>query len=343
MAPSEIAHSRPWITDADIAAVRQVAASGMLAQGDGVAAFERLIADHQRAAGAVATSTGTAALALALLACDVGDGDEVVVPSYTCRSVADAVRAVGATPIYCDVGESWIMTPARVEPAITSRTRAIILVHIFGIFAETSEFRQFGLPVIEDACQAFAAGGQHPASSLCVYSFHATKCLTTGEGGAVASSDPATVDRLRALRANNILPGRMTDVQAALGISQLDRYDRFVEMRKSQAKQYFSELPESLTARLAELEERTMYFRFPLRVVSTTHSFDDAFRFFAREGIAVRRGVDALLHRDAGLADERFPGAVACFDQTVSIPLRPGLSDDEREHIIDRVQRYVGS
>jgi len=338
----EIPHSRPWITDADIESVRETVASGMLAHGDRVFAFEQLIADYHGASGAVAMPSGTAALALSLLALDVGNGDEVVLPTYTCNSVAAAVRAVGATPIYCDVGDEWLMTPQSVSAVLTSKTKAIILIHIFGIFADARTFAEFGLPVVEDACQAFGGRRQEATSELTVFSFHATKCLTTGEGGAVAAHDKTLLKKLQQLRDSNRIPGRMTDVQAALGISQLSRYAEFLQIRQAQANRYFSNLPTTATMRLGAVRSCSMFFRFPLTLNDRNGSFEDARQFFAKRGIAVRQGVDTLLHRESGHSDASFPGAVARFNETVSIPLRPGLTEGELDRVIDTVSAYVG-
>ena len=192
--PSVIKHSAPWLTDDDLDAVRATLATGMIACGPQVELFQQAVATAQRARGAVLTGSGTAALSLGLRALDVGPSDEVVLPSYVCASVADAVRAVGASVILADVDpDSWLMTPGTVAPRISPATKAIILVHLFGISANDAGFERFGVPVIDDYCQAFGKPVSPPAGSrdgrLAVFSFHATKCLTTGEGGAITSDD----------------------------------------------------------------------------------------------------------------------------------------------------------
>jgi UDP-4-amino-4-deoxy-L-arabinose-oxoglutarate aminotransferase len=318
--------------------VRDVVAGGMIAQGSRVAQLERKIAEYDGSAGSVATASGTAALTIALRALDVA-GAEVIVPTYVCGSVADAVAAAGARVAYCDVSESWIMTAESVAPFMTARTRAIVVVHLFGVTADTDSLARFGLPVIDDYCQAFGAPRLGVGADLRVYSFHATKCLTTGEGGAVSARDPDILGRMRALAGRS---APLSDLQAALGLSQLGRYDAFLRERATQADEYFSEIPRAVTERLASLRRRSMFFRFPLRIAAAGDVFDDARRFFGEAGIAVRRGVDTLLHRQTSLGDDRFPGAVRCYEETLSIPLRPGLTPAERERIICRVREYVG-
>ena len=136
--PSVIKHSAPWLTDDDLDAVRATLATGMIACGPQVELFQQAVATAQRARGAVLTGSGTAALSLGLRALDVGPSDEVVLPSYVCASVADAVRAVGASVILADVDpDSWLMTPGTVAPRISPATKAIILVHLFSVSLRT--------------------------------------------------------------------------------------------------------------------------------------------------------------------------------------------------------------
>ena len=152
-----IPHSRPWITDEDTQSVDRILRSGMIAQGAQVQAFEEQIARYVGAPDAIAVGSGTAALVLALKALCADPDDEVILPTYVCRSVADAVVQAGLTPVFCDVGENWTMTADTVAPHVSGKTRAIIVVHLYGIVVETSCFRRFGVSLIEDCCQAFGA------------------------------------------------------------------------------------------------------------------------------------------------------------------------------------------
>ncbi len=343
-----IPHSAPWIVEEDREAVARTLEGGQIAAGALAADLEREVAARHGALGAVAAGSGTAALALALRGLGVGPGDEVVLPTYVCRAVLDAVAASGAAPVLCDVSEGWLMTPATVASRVGPRTRAVIVVHLFGIAADTAGILELGIPVVEDCCQAFGApapGGVVGRAGACaVFSFHATKCLTAGEGGAVASGDAALLARIRAARAARAVPAPLSDLQSALGLSQLRRYAAFLEARAAQAQEYFGALPDSLTAPLRALAARSMFFRFPLRLPAPDASaFERARRFFEARGIAVRRGVDALLHRELGFPDASFPGAVRCFDATLSIPLRPGLGPEARVRIIDGVREYLGA
>lgn len=328
-----IPHSRPSIDASDRAAVEAALASGMLASGGGAERFERAVCAHlalpeDRAA---ATGSGSSALSVALAALGAGPGGEVIVPTYCCGSVARAVRATGATPVLCDVGPRWHATAETVEPRLTPRTKAVVLVHPFGIAADTASVAALGVPVVDDLCQAFPPEGRTPSGAAFVFSFHATKCLATGEGGMAASADRALAGTMRRLRGERAV-APLPDLAAALGGSQLARYPQMLRRRREIADAYFAALPPRATARLAEVRDRSVFFRFP---VLREGNFEDLRAAFAERGVAVRRGVDALLHREAGLPDEAFPGAVDLFERTVSLPLYPALADGERETILD--------
>jgi perosamine synthetase len=328
-----IPHSKPWITESDQEAVNAMLTSGQIALGKLVRRFEEAVAAYFGAAGGIAVGSGTAALVLALRTLEIGTGDEVILPTYVCHEVADAVRAVGAVPILCDVGAEWNMTAETVRPHLTSRTRAIIGVHIFGIAADMDSLLAFGLPVIEDCCQAFGAPGTG-RGTINIHSFHATKCLTTGAGGMVTSADPVWMDRLRQFQQYHQSLSPLTDVQAALGISQLERYPAMLERRQAIAERYFAAFPPDWTAKLAGARQHSMFYRFP-----TTAGFSAAHvQAFEERGVLVRRGVDTLLHRRDNLPDDAFPNAAAHFEATLSVPLYPALTDAEVQTVIEAVQ-----
>jgi UDP-4-amino-4-deoxy-L-arabinose-oxoglutarate aminotransferase len=345
-----IAHSKPWITDSDLRAVDTVLTSGMIAQGKLVREFEVKVAQYLGVADGVAVNSGTAALVLALKALGVGPNCEVIIPTYVCKSVAEAVISAGARPILCDVGDEWNMTVETVALKVTPRTAAIIVVHIYGIPADTYSFKKFGVPIIEDACQAFGAS-IHGAKvgtigTIGVFSFHATKCLTTGEGGMAVSNDPDLIERMRVLRdgLNFALGERvaspMTDLQAALGLSQLSRYSEFLSRRKEIADLYFTKLSECHVQLPKAIREKSIFFRFPLRVQG---DFDMHRQQFEKLGVHVRRGVDALLHRIMGLDKHLFPVAEKLFAETVSIPIYPALKEKEVETVIEACHTIWGS
>ena len=322
-----IAHSRPWIIEEDQRELAVQLASGDLASGSRVAEFERELATYLGVAGAVATASGSAALQLGMRALGLGTGDEVILPTYVCESVWDSVVAVGATPVLCDVGESWVMSAATARPHVTPRTRALIAVHVFGIPAPVAELAALGVSVIEDCAQAL---GVAPAASsaFSFFSFHATKCLTTGTGGALASADAGLLERARA----GTLASPLSDLQAALGCAQLRRYGRFLERRATIAADYLRALSDLPVQLPAHVQGTSIFFRFPVRVRG--RSFDAVRAGFAGYGVHVRRGVDALLHRVRPSPRAALPGAERMFEETVSLPIYPALSADDQTQVV---------
>lgn len=344
-----IPHSRPWISDEDVRAVEEVIASGMIASGARVRAFEEEVAAFSGEAGGVATSCGTAALVLALRAMSLPVQSDVILPTYVCREVYAAVVAAGLTPVLSDVASDGLMTAETVGARLSPRTAAVIVVHLFGRIANTAAIEAFGFPVIEDACQAFGADdiserGQSP-SAVRVFSFHATKCFTTAEGGMAVSRDARMLSRMRQLRDGEVAAGDrvaapMSDIHATLGISQLRRYPSMLARRRAIAALYVDTLRGCpVGVEPIQSIKRGAAFRF---VVRSELPFHKAERAFGNEGITVRRGVDALLHRSIGKDPSDFPTAELLFADSLSVPVYAALSDEDVEHI-SRVLRDIFS
>jgi perosamine synthetase len=333
-----VPHSRPWLTGEDRAAVSAVLDSSMIAAGEASMAFEAEAARYLHQAGGVATPDGTTALFLALRALGIRAGDEVVIPAYVCDAVAKAVRWTRATPVLCDIGHDWCVNADTVKARLSERTRAVVVVHTFGIVADVEPIARLGVPVVEDLAQAF--GASTPAGMaggfgrLAMTSFHATKCLTTGEGGMVFSRDEGVVAELRKLKDSAYrLP--LSDVQAALGLSQLRRYGEFLERRAEIAARYGQEIHGRFT-RPEGISSRTMHFRYP--VLLDGERVPELMADFHSRGVLVRRGVDALLHGDA-----RFPASEHAFRRTLSLPLHPSMTHDEVDRVIQVANQVLGS
>ncbi len=343
-----VPHSRPWIQEADRRAVDVALQSYMIACGARVQTFEQAIAKQLGAYGGIACTSGTAALGLALKTLDIGIGDEVILPTYVCRNVLAAITASGATPRLCDVDNTGVITPQTVRAVIGSRTRAIVAVHIFGHPCDISSLTLLGLPVIEDACQAFGLEINHqPAGTLGalgILSFHATKCLTTGEGGMLIATDPALLKRARALTKsagvdNAAGATTMTDLQAALGLSQLDRYPLFLDRRRRMFGAYHEAVGQLKTVRPGYRGEPAFLFRYTLRA---HQGFESAHLAFASQGVQIRRGVDELLHRQLGLNDRDFSGAAELFEHVISLPFHPSLTEQEQALVVRAMQGVFG-
>jgi perosamine synthetase len=313
-----IAHSKPWVTAEDIDAINNVLHSGMIANGDITALFEEQMAAYTSHKYAVSTSSGRSALILALTMLNVGKADQVILPSYVCSSVLEAILFLGAQPIFCDIGENWCMTKENVVKVITKDTKAIIGVHIFGIACDIEEIATLGIPVIEDSCQYLCSEtGKH--ADFTILSFHATKCLSTGTGGMLLS-------RHRPLGLIQPYADRLSNMQAALGISQLHKYETMLKYRQAIAKIYDEKIP----ALYKKNVEKNIYFRYPITVIS---QYEKVASIFQQHGVTVRRGVDALLHRLYHLPDSAFPNSLTRYNTTISIPIYPALTEPEIETI----------
>src|SRR5262245_28658768 len=319
----EIPFSRPEYDDAEARAIAAVLASRWVSQGPKVAEFEARFAERVGAAHAVATSSCTTALHLALVIAGIQPGDEVIVPSYTFLATANAVLYVQGTPIFAEIEpDTWNLDPTDVRRRVTPRTKAVIVVHQFGLPArlEYEALAARGIHVIEDA--ACVAGGTsqgkpvgssgHPAC----WSFHPRKTISTGEGGMLTTDAAAVAERVRQLRsfaasvsdrARHEARGvvfeeyhelgynyRMTDLQAAIGIDQLAKLDRLLAARARVAERSdraFAPLPDvEVPARPAYASHT--YQTYGIRLRGRTAADRDAMiRALVERGISCRRGI----------------------------------------------------
>ncbi len=340
-----ISHSRPTLSEADAQKVAHVVRSSWIAQGREVESFEREVAAFVGQPGAVAVSSGTAALHLALLALGVGPGAEVVIPTYVCDALHHAVSHAGATAVLADAAAGTLsLDPDDVKRRLTGRTKAIILPHAFGLAAGVEAFLAMGVPVIEDCAQAIGClDGSRPVGSrgtLAVFSFYATKMLTTGEGGMVTASDPTLLGRVRDLREYDeradLAPRfnyKLTDLQAALGRSQLARLPAFIERRRQIAAAYRRAMAGSACQLPPDdVGGRHVYHRF---VIAVERPLDLLIKRLETRGIQCRRPVFRPLHRALGLGE--YPAAVRLWERSLSIPCYPSLTDAEIQRVAEAV------
>lgn len=289
--------AKPIIGDEERAAVDAVLASGMLAQGEEVAAFEReFSAQLVDGRHAVAVNSGTAGLHLGLLAAGVGPGDEVVVPSFTFAATANSVALTGATPVFADIDPvTYNLDPAAVEAVITERTVGVMPVHLYGQPADMGAFADLtarrGLRLFEDAAQAHGAqyDGRPVGSfgAFGMFSLYPTKNMTSGEGGIVTTGDDEVARRLRLLRnqgmekqyENEIVGfnARMTNLHAAIGRVQLTKVQGWTEQRRSNAAFFDANLSGVGTPVVAERASH-VYHQYTIRVPEGRDGFAAALR-----------------------------------------------------------------
>ena len=335
-----ILHSKPWISRSDIESLAATLRGGMLAQGETTALFERRLADwFGTESPGVAAASGSAAIVMSLLALEVGSGDEVIVSSYNCSKVLEAVLTVGAVPVLADMGEHWMCDADKVRPLVSRRTKAIVIPHLLGIFSPVRDFLGWGVAVIEDCAQAIGAMGAHRIQGdIAIFSFHPTKLITTGEGGMAITPRRELADRMRRIRdgeggwRSGRLFAPMSDLAAALGVNQLERYPEILKRRRGFGLRYLDALKRVVPQAVANFPiERSMFFRLPLDLEGGTDRYQDA---FLQRGVRVSRGVDALLHRARNLPDATFEQSVRLFDRTLCLPIYPALSEAEFDHCV---------
>lgn len=337
----------------ELQALTSVIESGHLAQGPRVEEFEQGMAALLGLAGGVAVSSGTAALEVALKSLGVAPGDEVILPSYVCAAPWLAIVRVGALPKIVDIEpDSYAIDPAEARKALSSRTRAIIVPHLFGLPANLTALQSLGVPLIEDCAQTLGATeagrlvGTVGAVTVC--SFYATKLLCTGEGGMVLSNDRSLLERARALREYDEEPVlddrafnyKMTDVQAALGLSQLSRFPAFLERRAAIAASYRKAFGfMSLGLPVIPPGRSHRYYRFVVRLPHEAGSVASVIARLEQRGVQCRCPVFRPLHRYRDLAG--YPVTEEAFAQALSLPIYPSMTDEDVTRTIQVVSEEL--
>jgi perosamine synthetase len=358
-------------------ATKESIMSGWITQGPKVREFEKIFAERHKVKHAFAVSNCTTALHLALVACGVGVGDEVIVPAFTWVSTANAVKYCGATPIFIDIDiNTFNIDVTQIKDKITAKTKAIIPVHLFGLCADIDYIKSNfpDLKIVEDgACAAGAALHGKPAGGLghigC-FSFHPRKSVTTGEGGMVTTNDDdlAThMDRLRNHGASiseeqrhhgpkpYILSAfemvgynyRMTDIQGAIGIVQLKKLDLFIDERQQWAEYYMENL------------KTIPWLKMPIVPKGYKHGWqsfvtfvdeakapmkrNDIMEILQQQGISTRPGTHAVHMLDVyakmyNINPQDFPGAFAADQYSMSIPMHNKMVKEDFDYVISALK-----
>jgi dTDP-4-amino-4,6-dideoxygalactose transaminase len=340
---SVIPHSRPTLGKEEIRRAAEVIESGHIAQGEKVREFESAFAARIGVNAAAAVSSGTAALHLTLLGMDIGDGDEVIMPSFVCSALLNAVHYTGATPVPADIHpHTYNLDPDDVKKRITARTRAIIVPHLFGLPADLDALLRLNVPIIEDCAQAVGSTYKNRPVGVfghaAIFSFYATKVMTTGEGGMIVSGSKGLIDRVRDLRQYDNCEEykirynyKMTDIQAALGLSQLERLEDFIRCRRKIAEKYYRAF-KACGLQLPPRDPGHIYFRFVIDSATNAVAWIQA---AAAKKITCSLPVHKPLHRLLKL--EGFPHTEQAWQQSISVPVYPSLTEKELERIIGAV------
>ena len=370
-------YALPWIGEEEIQEVVDSLRSGWVTTGPKVKRFEQEFAQYVGSRHAVALSSCTAALHVTLAALGIGPGDEVIVPTMTFCSTGNVVAHLGAKPVLVDTNEDFHISAKETAKAINSRTRAIVPVHYGGQACDLDELidiaNRRGIPIVEDA--AHAAGCEYRGRRIGVhglataFSFYATKNMTTGEGGMLTTNDDELAGRVRLLSLHGMsrdawkrytqagswyyeiseagYKDNMTDIQASLGIHQLQRLDGFNKRRTEIARRYtaaFSDLPGVKAPH--ELPDRNHIYH--VYAIQLTNGLDrsDFIRLMKEAGIGTSVHFIPLhrhpfYQRTYGYSTQEFPMAEELFEGLVSIPLYPKMSDRDVDDVIGAVRSIV--
>lgn len=351
---------RPSIGFSEKVAVWRQLSSGELAQGARVSEFENKFAKWVGADFAVALNSGTSALHIGNLALGLGPGDEVLVPSFTFAASANSIALTGATPVFCDVDSDYFtIDPAKAKSLITSRTKAIMAVHLYGQMADMISLRELadrhGLFLIEDAAQSHGAQlNGVPAGSwgdYAAFSFYPTKNMTTGEGGAITTASSDLVRMAQLLRNQGMLEkyrnevvglnNRMTEVAAVIGIEQLKRIDGFNKARMRNALELSERLIGVSGIRVPAVREgsKHVFHQFTILVEGKRNDFAKSLK---SEGVASGVYYPIPVHQlPAFSSDYSLPVTEYLSEHCLSLPIHPSLSLNTIAKVADAVRKVA--
>lgn len=364
--------AKPYMTADEAQASYETVLSGWITQGPKVAELEEKFTKYTGAKYAVAVSNCTTALHLSMIVAGIGAGDEVICPSMSYIATANSITYVGATPVFAEVIPStYNLDPVDTEKKITPKTKAILLVHQLGMPADISAFtalaKKYNLHLIEDAACAIGSAyqgakiGSH--SELVCFSFHPRKVISTGDGGMITTNNEAYYNRLKLLRQHGMSVNdrvrheskkviiedhteigynyRLTDIQAAVGIKQLEKLDWIVEERRKIAFRYHEAFSGINSIRLP-IEPEGCYSNYQSYSIyledNCTIDRNELMQKLLDKGIATRRGVmtahreSAYRERSAGV---HLPVSEKACDRSIIIPLYVPMSDEEVETVIN--------
>ncbi len=359
----------PMLGEEEAQAAAEAVRSGWVAQGPRVARFEQEFAATVGAGHGVAVSSCTTGLHLSMVLLGIGPGDEVIVPSLSFIATANAVRYVGATPVFADVDlATGNLTVETIDAVRTPHTRAVVAVHQGGVPFDTAALRKaadgWGVALVEDAaCAAASTAYGEPVgagAAIAAWSFHPRKVITTGEGGMVTLDDASSAQRLRRLRehgmnvsaadrhasAQPVLEAyletafnyRMTDIQAAVGLVQLGRLAGLVAQRRGLAARY-QELVSGIDGLVPVRDPaygQTNYQSFWVLLDGFPAGRDEVLAELAARGVSARRGIMAS-HREPAYADVKpapLPVTERLTRNSLILPLHHALTPDDQDHIV---------
>lgn len=382
--------SKNWFGPEEFAAIQRPLNNGWVVQGQEVKDFEKAFSEFSGARYSIACSSGTAALQIACAALGAGPGDEVIVPAFTWIATANAVELLGAKAVFCDIDlDSFNIDTGKITDCVSSSTRGVVPVHLFGLCAEMTSIsdltRKHSLWLVEDAACGLGAWyrGKHAGTigDAGCFSFHPRKSITTGEGGMVTVRDERLARVLDGLRNHGAVPStqagsgntghtallpsfsmagynyRLTDIQGALGVAQMQRLNWLLEERHRCAKYYEEALADITWLRLPKTpshqrhawqsyvtlfapEEPTMK-----RVGAMHEQRNRLMKYLEIQGVSTRQGTHAPPHLDYyvqkyGYRPDDYPNAFLADRLTLALPVYPGMTEAELDFVTDCIRNY---
>jgi dTDP-4-amino-4,6-dideoxygalactose transaminase len=357
-----ISIAKPMMGEEEKQAVLEVLDSGMIAQGPRVKAFEEAFAEMCGVKHAIATTSGTTALHVALLAHEIGPGDEVITSPFTFIASANSVLFTGAKPVFVDIDPATFnVDPQQIEAAITPQTKAILPVHLFGLMADMDAIMELAaahdLNVIEDACQAHGAtqgGKKAGAFGTGTFSLYPTKNITSAEGGMITTDDDEIAESCRVIRQHGMRRRyyhdelgynfRMTDVHAAIGLAQLGKLAQFNQQRRANA-QYLTEHLKGVTTPTAPEGFRHVFHQYTIRVPGGKRN--ELAAYLRENGVGTGIYYPVPIHQQTYYVnelgyDQTLPEAERATEEVLSLPVHPALTQGDLETIVELVNGFMG-
>ena len=342
-----IVHSKPTIGKEEELAVIETIRSKQIAQGERVIQFESMMANYIGKKYDIAVSSGLSALHLSLITLNIKENDEVILPSYTCDALLQAVLYLKAKPIIVDVNyNDGNISFEECVKAISHKTKVVIVPHAFGFPAQIDKLLEFNIPIIEDC--AVAVGGLYKGKKLgsfgkiSIFSFYATKIIATGEGGMILTDDESIANEIKELRDYTKHTTfkirynyKMTDIEATLGICQLKNLSFFISKRKELFKKYIDLLKgrNDILLSLNEYDNKTLptFYRFVVKLPK--YNVESVRNEMRQRGVFCGKGVLQPLHRLAKLDVSKYPNSEKLVKEVISLPLYPSLNSEDVKYI----------
>ena len=347
-----IPHNSTHITKSDRLAVDSIMKSGWIAQGKEVEALEKNFNQLFFDSTSCAVSSGTSALFLALRALGAKKNIEVAIPSYSCSALLNAVNMIGATPRIVDVTNDTFVIDHSSLVNLAPNSSIVIAVHTFGSRANIEMIKSLGVKVIEDCCHSLGGIYENQligqAGHVSIFSFYATKIITGGQGGLILSNNVDLIDSINDYREfdcrEEYYPRfnfQMSDIQAAMIRSQLQRLNQIISRRYEIAQKYRENLPNNLICQEGVESEGSMVYRFVIR--APNKEFRNKLKTYLHNNkiqciVPIKR--DELLHRYLGIDPVNFPNSELLADTTLSIPIFPALTDNEIKYVSRMLKRF---